>query len=389
MGEVAKFGTDITRGADALEKIAAALTYDTSKMEWGKLAELVHKGEGPGLGDKITVTKGAGTVVFDVVHKATLEDASGNSLPRIILLRHDAPDGVQFDSQEAIYYASSALAAGTYNFKMTDSDTNTKKYTGKSYYFTTTKTIPAGGQIKFSGNTSDIIWGSDAPTAHTIETYSSNSATTVLESGLELREGTSGTYLGDLNAVGDASHPLMNSFHRGTGSNNYKESAIRQWLNSDASKGNVWKPTNPWDRNPTWVSSLDGFLNGLDTDFVNILAMVPRVYVTNTKFETSSFKEGSSYKLSDKIFLPSKTEIFGDNENSIADGIGTQFQLFKGSANIDRIKYDKIGGTSPQYWWLSTPNATSGLIVRRVDADGSLHSDNAPHSLRAVPACII
>ena len=44
----------------------------------------------------------------------------------------------------------------------------------------------------------------------------------------------------------------MNHAHRlRYGSNRYKESAIRQWLNSDKAGGTWWQPQSEFDRPPT------------------------------------------------------------------------------------------------------------------------------------------
>ena len=52
------------------------------------------------------------------------------------------------------------------------------------------------------------------------------------------------------------------------GSNNYAQSAARQWLNSDAAAGSVWTPTNKFDRAPFWATSKAGFMKGLPADFL-------------------------------------------------------------------------------------------------------------------------
>ena len=393
MGNIAKFGNDVTRIADALETIAKNQSVNAEDMSWGRIASLVHEGKGSAyfpVGSQLEVTKGSSKIIFDVVHHATLKDVSGNSLPRMILLQHYAPDGIQFDQNEAIYYCSSALSAGTYNFKSTDTDgANSTKYKGKSFQFSITKAIPAGGQIRFNSYTSDYIWGTKKLTDYKLETFANNTTTTALESNINITEGTGGTYLGDLNSNGDSAHANMNSLQRGNGSNNWKQSAIRQWLNSNAPKNTFWRPTNNWDRPPVWLTSADGYLYGIDKEFINALSTVSRTHVTNTRFETPGFTKSSSYTTADKIFLASRTEVYGDKEvSTIADGIGGQFQYYVGSSNIDKIKYDRNGGTA-QYWWLGTPNVGIANNVRRVNTDGSLGSTDAIFNSRAVPACII
>ena len=55
------------------------------------------------------------------------------------------------------------------------------------------------------------------------------------------------------------------------GSNNYKESAIRQLINSDKAAGSVWTPQTNYDRPPNWNTSKAGFLNGLEADFLSAI----------------------------------------------------------------------------------------------------------------------
>ena len=387
MGNIVKFGSDVTRIADALEMMARNQSTDVSKMSWGRIASLVHEGKGPAyfpLGTELNVAKGSSNLIFEVVHHGKLADSNGDLLPHMVLFEKYGPDAVQFDNYEAVYYAENGLAAGTYHLTVPSNDGN--YISGKSYQFTLTKAVPKGGQIAGWERT---LWDADKTPLNTkLFTFSSSSSTTPIET-VQATEGTGGTMLGNISSKAVSTYPLVNSVQRFSyGSNNYAQSAMRQWLNSNGTAGTFWKPTNKFDRPPVWVSSMAGFLNGVDSDFINVLAKIPRIYPTNTVFETSDYAMGSSYKLADKIFLASRTEIYGDKENNIADGIGVQFGRFVGSGNTDKIKLDRYNG-STQYWWLSTPYTGDAVHVRRVSVDGSMGTSDAGGSIRAVAACII
>lgn len=125
---------------------------------------------------------------------------------------------------------------------------------GKTYQFTLTKAVPKGGQIVWNG-----AWDQD-PLKYDIKTYASPTSTTVIET-VKPTEGTGGTELTTLNSGQRMCY----------GSNNYKESAVREWLNSDKVAGSVWTPATNYDRPPSWVSNKAGFMNGMDADFLAVI----------------------------------------------------------------------------------------------------------------------
>ena len=78
------------------------------------------------------------------------------------------------------------------------------------------------------------------------------------------------------------------------GSNNYAQSAARQWLNSDAAAGSVWTPTNKFDRAPSWATSKVGFMKGLPADFLAAVQPAAIPCRTNSVFEVNSL-DGTEY----------------------------------------------------------------------------------------------
>ena len=286
----------------------------------------------------------------------------------------------QFDNTEALYYAAEGLSAGTYNFTLLAGYDETYGG-GKTLSFTLTKPVPAGGVIMFP-------WGYQKQATDTkISTYESNTATAAIES-VAVTEAADGTNLG----TADGKTENMNHAHRiRYGSNNYAQSAIRQWLNSDAAAGSVWTPTNIFDRPPSWATNTSGFMRGLPADFLEAVqaAIVP--CRTNSIFEVNSldgteFAVNQVYTLSDKFFLLSRPEIYGTWDSSTYKD-GELLEYYNGLTDTERIKRDEAG--SARYAWLRSPYPGSAYYARIVNTGGALNNylANIPDGVAA--ACII
>lgn len=280
---------------------------------------------------------------------------------------------LQFDAPEAIYYAESELAAGTYHFTATAYD----KWVAGTYQFTLTKAVPKGGQIVLNG----YYAYQGALTNAKIVTYASRTATTAIESGIALTEGSGGTNLG---TTGEGN---VNHIHRiSYGSNNYKESAMRQFLNSESPAGSVWTPQTKFDRPPSWLTSTAGFMNGLDADFIAAVCESVIPCGSNNVYEApdSTVTKGGTYSVNDKFFLLSNREIGFTAD--INDGTKV-LPYYEDATNADRIKYNVSGVAA--YWWERTPFSGYASGVRLVHTDGSLHSNVASNSFGLAPACNI
>lgn len=284
-----------------------------------------------------------------------------------------------FDATEAFYYAESGLAAGTYHFTVA----NQAWYTadnGKTFQFTLAQAVPAGGQLVLSMTYNATLEGKS------VKTYASANSSTVIETAT-ITEGNGGTDLGTTDGTGN-----MNYMHRSVfGSNNYAQSAARQWLNSAAAAGSVWTPTNKFDRAPSWATSQKGFMHGLPADFLAVVqpAVVP--CRTNSVFEVASldgtvFTTNQVYNLAEKFFLLSRPEIFGDWDSaSYKDG--TQLEYYEGLTATERIKRDAAG--SARTCWLRSPSPGHAKHERYVDTDGSVYGSHANTASGVAPACII
>ena len=310
-----------------------------------------------------------------LTHTMTLETKN------VYSLSSGAQKAVQYDATEAFYYAEQELAAGTYNITIA----NQAWYTadnGKTFQFTLATAVPAGGQLVFAMTYNATLEGKS------VKSYANKTTTTALET-VTLTEGSEGTSLGTTNG----SSPNVNHMHRAIfGSNNYAQSAVRQWLNSAAVAGSVWTPTNVFDRPASWATSYNGFMHGLPADFLAVVQPAVLACRTNSLFEVESldgvaFAINQLYSLkADKFFLLSRPEIFGDWDSaSYKDG--TQLEYYNGLTATERIKRDAAG--TARNAWLRSPYPSHAHGARVVHSSGGVDISGACYGYGVAPACII
>ncbi len=327
------------------------------------------------VGDQLQCKRGSATLTWDIVHIGDVEDTGGNY---VILQMHDCfPDGtLEFDQREAIFLAKTELAAGTYHFTtsvsgITDTNWTDSNKTGwtKSWQFTTTKAIPAGGQICFSKG---MEWNADLSTL-SISTYSKPADTTVLET-VTMANGTDGT---DLATLGNVNHAQRICY----GYNRWSQSGLRQWLNSTADAGAWWSPRNDFDR-PEHYATWAGFMNSLDSDF---LAVVAKSKLTTDINKISD--AGGHDTTEDYFFLPAIVNLNGGNntydspssavqdiEDTVVWDYYTKFRKdgktgVNAEQDDNRRKYQQ-GGTAEWSWWERSPYCASAFCVRNVTDGG-------------------
>ncbi len=115
------------------------------------------------------------------------------------------------------------------------------------------------------------------------------------------------------------SYANQNNIYRARyGSNNWAESAMRQFLNSAADAGKVWSPQNAFDRPPKWSADTAGFLKGMDKDFVDVIGEVKKL----TLSVALDNGVNEAVESTEKFFLLSPVEVYaGDyRTGEIADG---------------------------------------------------------------------
>lgn len=305
------------------------------------------------VGEQITCTRGNATLTWDV--------ADYDSVNHVVtILLHDTlPDQMVFEPAQALAYFDSGLAAGDYKFKQGNT----------YYYFTLQNAIPSGGQLKATGSTFQV--------------YESREATATQETGtVSSDEIANATDLGTTGS-GNLNHHDRVSY----GSNNYAESGLRQWLNSNAAANTPMYRPCKFSR--PYTVAQPGFLNGLDANFIAALDDTVWRCSANNVYECPDTLggltvKGNPYTVTDKIGLASQMEIFGSYDG-VADG-SSIFDLFVGASADDRKKY--YNG-SARFWWMRSPNPGTANGERYVGTNGNVYYSYATSSYGVVPACKI
>ena len=401
-------GGKAERVASALEAIAVANAKNIDLTNMREVQEIVKAGKAPeffGIGDQIDVEwkpdNASDTtyhIPFDVVAFLPATDAQGNIHEKAMWLQsHYALLGVQFSGNNAFYVPTAELPAGTYHFSIAN-DWGSHCVAGKSYQFTLTQAVPAGGQLVLgtaSSNTSGLP--DTAPANWRVRTFTSGLQDTPTEI-VALTEGTDGTDLGALSSSTKYSESGINNMQRAAyGYNRYSHSAIRQWLNSAGGKGEWWEQKNPFDHRPDQLATAQGFMAGLPSDFLSIIKPVKLVTALNT---VSDSEIGASEETTDKFFLPSLEQEYIVPQ---ANGEGAYWQYWKdrlglsspqilggNGANAHHIRYAYENHTSVQFVRLRSAGRDGACYAWVVYKSGGVYRDSsATYAFRPAPACVI
>ena len=346
--------------------------FRESPKTWADVQSIVRAGlanEYFSIGDQLTCSHDTyGTLTWDIIGIDCETPADTTKTHSLTLQLHRLCTTFVFDASEALYYADTELAAGTYNFTLL-SGYDTAYGGGKTYQFTLANVVPAGGQIMFP-------WKYNTQAADTkISTYASKTSLTPIET-VSVTEGSGGTALTSTNHTHCVRY----------GSNRWSKSLVRQWLNSTADAGAWWTPQSNYDRPIERVNTEAGFLKGINADFLSVIGSVKKSTAKNQITEG-----GGAEILDEKIFLPSAAEVYGTNggsegnpypyysQNSSLSGAG-------GGADTNRIKY--LGSTAEK-WWLRSCHQFSGNYMRHVTVTGAIETNNPPNSYGITPVCAV
>ena len=344
-----------------------------SELTWSNVQKLVRSGLAPqvfSVGDQLICNHTKfGELVWDIIgfdHDAPTDTTKTHSMS---LQLHHIDELLQFDASEALYHAENGLAAGTYHFAV-PAGHDASYGGGKTYQFTLTKAVPAGGHLKF-------LWAyrknaSDCK----LESTPSPSVTVPIES-VSVTEGDGGTAL-----------TALNSFdHARFGSEKWKDSCARQWLNSAAAAGAWWTPQHAYDRPYSAdLTGKAGFLNGLDADFLAVIGTVTK----RTAFLDRTYEDST-----EKFFLPSPSEIYGNNDSSVNEGAPYAYYADNSTlsapgsgADSNRIKCAASGAAG--YWWLRSTRKNVESYPYAVLSKGQITNGSfAYNTMRMAPVCNI
>ena len=366
---------------------------DKSKFTWRQIQTLVRNGKIQDwfeIGDQITITytdPNTNTEYecpLDVVSFDDVYDENGNQHNGMWLQCHYAmPLGVQFSNYQAFYFAENGLSAGTYNITWGNS-WGSNVVSGKSYQFTLTQDVPAGGQLSGFYGAPD-----QAPSNWRVYSWASNTAINPIET-VTVSEGTGGTNLGTISSsTKTSSLNAMQSMAYGY--NRWNESAMEQYLNK--SGDNWWTPKSNFDRRPDQYNK-KAFLGGFPEDFLAVLNPIKVQTSANTLIDG-----GVTDVTYDKFFLPSLEQIYVVPQIAGVEGAYWPYWKERTGASspqaqygtyAERITYAIENHNSAQNVRLRSASRGNSSFTWYVYASGYVNGDGAAiNAHRPAPACAI
>lgn len=358
-----------------LARIASAVGSHVDVTSWEGIQKAVRAGIAPDvlpIGTVLTTTHTHyGTIYWEVVAHDYFKSAFNENAHTMTLLCQASLGNIQFDAREAFYYAEDALPAGTYNFTL---DTTVGKWEAGTYQFALAKPVPKGGVLAFFSDAT-IPFSQVQVMSYADKIWHNSQVEPAV-----ITRGNAGTSLGMFGVE-------LNHAHRVSyGSNNYKESAIRQFLNSTDSTANWWKPQTKFDMRNASVPQF-GFLSGFDSDFLSRVGTVVVPCAANGQYESpdSTVSVGEKYTLHDRFYLASQAEL-GGIKTDVAQDDSRVFPYFKDATNADRIKYKDGAVTS---WWTRSANKWNSHISHAITSTGAADHATVHYEIGLVPACTI
>ena len=300
-----------------------------------------------------------GTLTWDIAGFDRDRPSDPSLKHSIALKTHEPVDHAMFDAPEALYVPTEELPAGTYCFAIPESATETgvEWGAGKTYQFTLSLPVPPKGQICIS-------WPDRThASASKISTYGGPTSTTPIET-VSVTEGSGGTEL----VVGQGTHTIGRAR---LGSNNPLDAALRQWVNSDAPAGSVWKSQHDYDRPPDWAKTKAGFLHGIDPEFLAVVGAVKQAIQRLAI-------DGGSATINDRFFIPPEGRVLG----------GNAYPCFRPNYDADPSRQLMYNGHVSS-WWLRTPNLALTAGMRFIILNGSMNTLYAYSRAKVAPFCCI
>ena len=380
----------IGKQTDILSQYFAKVQTDFSAVQtWKGFKDICTAGAARryfAIGDQFQCNKGGTPITWDLVHIGDNDDGSNY----VVLYAHDLIDpNMQHCRRQALFYATSEVPAGTYHFTPVTANISGTEWGaagewGKTMQITTTKAIPKGGQITFKydlgWNASSYYFYKPWSTGAALVTVSGPTSDTVIEE-LKPVEGSGGT---DLVTLGEINW----SQRAGAGYNRWRDSDVRMYLNSKAEAGKWWSATSGFSRISS-SASLAGFMNDIDSDFIDVLSKV------KLKTDTNRITDGGVQDVTyDTFFLPCRANLnFGNNDESNPEST-VDFDYYTkfrqdGKTGTNTGADDNRLKSNGEWYHLRTPYVGNANDVNLVHNHGTLYSGCADYGYRLAPACCI
>lgn len=204
----------------------------------------------------------------------------------------------------------------------------------------------------------------------------------------------------------DAKEPSSSdSSVKSGGWNRWMYSNVRQWLNSDKDKGLWWTSVHSTDAVPSNLSSVNGFMKGFSSDFINMLKKTKHETALNFIYPSGSeisYVYDTTY---DIFFLPSMREEHCQCSQyprywDGSDKEGTDWEYWvqrKGdtpqdygdTANTNAIRYSLTDKATAKNVWLRSDyryHSSSEFYIRFT---GIIDRNSSSSSFCVAPACVI
>lgn len=175
------------------------------------------------------------------------------------------------------------------------------------------------------------------------------------------------------------------------GYSRYRDSAMRQWLNSDADRNEWWNKTSDTDVAPAQLNQYKGFMAGFEEEFLSILGNVKIQTLTNNVTDG-----GEIDVMYDKFYLPSLEEMYGVPQMTEVEG--PAFEYWKqatglvapnNAANVRRIFYRLDSPTTVEMVRLRSATRITSCYVCYCGTIGQLTAIYAFNAFRCAPVCSI
>ena len=309
--------------------------------------------------------------------------ADGEKAPGMILVaNYAALYGVQFSARQAFAWFENGLAAGTYYLTIAQAIGEVVPANG-TIHFTLTKDIPAGGQLG-----APVMAPDKTLSEWRIASYASSTDVTPLET-VAVASGQAGTSLGTMSTAEER----LNQTRAIYGNNRYRDSAIRQWLNSAAAAGSWWTPQHNFDRPPAEAATKPGFLSGFQDDFLAAVGAIKIDVATNTVCDG-----GDTDTMYDAFFLPSLEELHYVPQAAGVEGAAWDYYkraslsedpLPTGTAFAQMRHFALENHASAQNVRLRSATRGYGHHAWYVGTSGTATNTSATTAYRALAACAI
>ncbi len=143
-------------------------------------------------------------------------------------------------------------------------------------------------------------------------------------------------------------------------STNVHEDGYNRWEDS-GTHSSADRGLRPW-LNSTGIHEDEGFYHAFSEDF--------KSGIITTNVPNKVWNTGVDYETTDKVFIPSTTEM-GDEEHNYTYDIGSVYPYFHGAENAKRIA--QLGAIDTRYWTRS-PSISQPCFLRRVSLSGGFVS---------------